>query len=95
MLPFSSSLQDCTASCCSHSLQIIEDFDQPEYYIGQLVWHRIKRPNGEILHPVQIIGLYWCGVGWEYAVTFPPDHPQFINEDYEWDFLSDYLLELM
>jgi hypothetical protein len=95
MLPFSSLLQNCAAPCCSYSLQIIGDCDQPEYYIGQLVLHRMKRSNGEILHPVQIIGLYWTGIDWEYAVSLPPDHPQFVEEDHEWDFLNYWLLELM
>lgn len=95
MLPFSSLLQGCVASHCSYSLKIIEEFGQPEYYIGQLILHRIKLCNGEILHPVQVCGVLWTGIDWEYAVTLPSDHPQFVEEDHEWDLLNDWLLEPM
>lgn len=95
MLPLSSSLQDCAAPCCSYSLQIIGEFSQPEYYIGQLVLHRIKRPNGEILHPVQILGVFWTGLDWQYAVSYPPDHPHFQIDDGEFDWIDDWQLELM
>jgi len=95
MLPFSSLFQACAASSCSYSLEIIEKFGQPEYYIGQLVLHRMKRCNGEILYPVQVFGLMFTLVNWDYAVSLPSDHPQFIDEDSEWVWLESWLLEPM
>jgi hypothetical protein len=95
MLPLSSLFKDCAAPCCSYSLQIIGDFDQPEYYIGQLVMHCIKRCNGEILHPVRILGVFWTGMDWQYAVSLPEHHPWFEFDDREVEWLDDHELEAL
>lgn len=94
MISFNSSLQSCVAARCN-ALLIIGDFDQPEYHIGQLVWHCIKRPTGETLYPVQIVGICWSGLYWEYCVVLPEHHPwfQFNDSDYEW--VSSDVLEAM
>jgi hypothetical protein len=76
-------------------LRISKNYDKPEYYIGQTVLHKMKVRQGEILHPVTVIGLFWSGLDWEYAVQLPEDHPQFELENHEWDFLNDWLLEPM
>lgn len=76
-------------------LRVSKEFDKPEYFIGQTVLHKMKVRQGEILHPVTVIGVRWCGAGWMYAVEFPEDHPQFELEDHAWDELEEYLLETM
>lgn len=69
-------------------LRISKTFDKPEYYIGQTVLHRIRVRQGEILHPVTVVGIRWSGADWAYAVEFPEDHPQFEPEDHAWDELG-------
>jgi hypothetical protein len=76
-------------------LKISKEFDQPEYYIGQQVLHRIRVRGGEILHPVEVIGLHWTGVDWSYGVLFPEDHPEFEDEDNEWAWVDWHQLEAM
>jgi hypothetical protein len=76
-------------------LPIIKTYDKPEYYIGQTVLHKIKVRQGEILHPVTVIGLKWSGVDWVYAVELPEDHPQFEPENHQWDEYEGWLLEPM
>lgn len=76
-------------------LRITKEFDKPEYFIGQTVLHKMKVRQGEILHPVTVIGVRWAGFGWMYAVEFPEDHPQFELENHGWDELEGYLLETM
>ncbi|MHC5765736.1 MAG: hypothetical protein ACYTXI_08935 [Nostoc sp.] len=76
-------------------LQISKEFDKPEYYIGQTVLHKMKVRQGEILHPVTVIGLRWSGFDWMYAVELPEDHPQFHPENHGWDEYENYLLEPM
>lgn len=85
--------------CCNAfdfwHLRITKAFDQPEFYIGETVLHRINVSQGEILHPVKVIGLYWCGIGWIYCVQFPKNHPQFKPEDNEWGEFEEHQLEPM
>lgn len=86
--------------CCLHlpfgepdTQDFFEDFYQPEYQIGQLVLHKIKVADGEILHPVKIIGYCWVGVDWEYDVLFPTDHPKYKFEDCGGDQLAEWQIE--
>lgn len=87
--------------CCNANalkfwhLRISKTFNKPEYYIGQTVLHRIQVRQGEILHPVTVIGLWWNGRDWMYFVEFPEDHPQFQHEDHEWDEVADHQIEPM
>ena len=76
-------------------LRISKTFDKPEYYIGQTVLHRIQVRQGEILHPVTVIGVRWAGDEWLYSVEFPEDHPQFHPENHGWDELDQHQLETM
>ncbi|MDF5712068.1 MAG: hypothetical protein PUP90_31445 [Nostoc sp. S4] len=76
-------------------LRVSKEFSKPEYYIGQTVLHRINVKQGEILHPVKIIGARWDGVGWVYAVELPDDHPLFEREDHAWDELEVWQMEPM
>lgn len=94
MISLNSSLQSCVAACCS-SIFIVGDFDQPEYYIGQLVWHRVKRLTGETLFPVHIVGLSWTGMDWQYVAELPHYHPWFNFYDCEREWIDDSQLEAM
>jgi hypothetical protein len=76
-------------------LRVSREFDKPEYFIGQTVLHRIKVRQGEILHPVKVIGLRWTGFDWIYSVQLPEDHPQFKDEDHGWDEVEGYEVEPM
>jgi hypothetical protein len=76
-------------------LRITREFDKPEYFIGQTVLHRIKVRQGEILHPITVIGLYWTGVDWIYLIQLPENHPQFKLEDNEWGEAQHWQLEPM
>ncbi|HEY9708309.1 MAG TPA: hypothetical protein V6D48_08900 [Oculatellaceae cyanobacterium] len=87
------------SGCCDANalkfwhLRVSKTFDKPEYYIGQTVLHKIKVRQGEILHPVTIIGLYWTGIDWCYFIQLPQDHPQFKPEDHQWDEADSHQLE--
>jgi hypothetical protein len=76
-------------------LKITKNFDKPEYYIGQAVLHRMKVKQGEILHPVTIIGMYWTGFDWSYFIQLPSDHPHFEEENHGWDEVDNHQLEAM
>lgn len=76
-------------------LQVSKEFSKPEYFLGQTVLHKIQVRQGEILHPVTVIGVRWDGFGWMYAVELPEDHPQFEPEDHGWDELERWQLEPM
>lgn len=85
--------------CCSPNalkywyLPIIKNYPLPRYYIGQLVLHCIPRPNGQILHPVTVIGMFWSGSYWIYTIEFPPNHPEFIHETSEIEEVEEHQLE--
>ena len=76
-------------------LPINKDFSQPEYYIGQTVLHCMKVPLGEILHPVDIVGISWNGERWDYEVWLPSNHPQFEEQDHEVAWLTEWELEAL
>ena len=95
MLSLNSLLEQSFCSQDFWQLPVTKEFDQPEYYIGQTVFHLMKVEQGEILHPVTVHGVAWTGVDWEYLVELPPSHPRFKKEDREWDWLGDYELEAM
>lgn len=76
-------------------LRISKNFDQPEYYIGQTVLHRMKVKQGEILHPVKVVGISWTGVDWQYAVKLPREHPCFEVDDNEREWLDSHEVEPM
>lgn len=77
------------SGCCSANafdfwhLRIIKTYGKPEYFIGQTVLHRIEVRQGEILHPVEVIGISWTGNDWQYDVSFPKDHPWFEVGEHE------------
>lgn len=77
---------------CWH-VAVTKDFDCPQYHIGQVAWHVMKVPQGQILHPVTITGFYWTGVDWEYHAELPTNHPYFEDEDCTSKWLDDWQLE--
>lgn len=76
-------------------LRISKAFGKPEYYIGQIVLHRMKVKQGEILHPVVVLGIAWTGGDWEYTVKIPPEHPWFEVDDREREWIREDQLEAM
>lgn len=74
-------------------LPISKEFPLPKYYIGQVVFHRMQKKQGEILHSVVVIGISWNGIDWEYGIEFPEDHPQFKPRDAERDWVDEWRLE--
>jgi len=94
MISLNTSFQGCVAACCT-ALPIIGDFYQPEYHIGQLVLHRICRPAGETLYPVHVIGVFWSGFDWQYAVELSQYHPWFEVNDREVEWVDFNELQLM
>lgn len=76
-------------------LRISRKFPKPEYYIGQTVFHKMKVKQGEILHPVEIIGLWWDGFAWMYFIVLPEDHPKFELETHQVDEVESWQLEAM
>lgn len=95
MLTSSSVSQTHSSSFDFWYLPIPKSFTQPMYFPGQQVFHRIRRSQGEILHPVIVIGFSWTGMDWQYGVRFPEDHPQFVPEDVESDWVDEWQLEAM
>lgn len=75
--------------CCNANalhfwhLRITRNFALPKYYIGQTVFHVIKVKQGEILHPVTIIGIAWNRTSWDYQIELPSDHPHINCDDLE------------
>jgi hypothetical protein len=88
-------------SCCNANalkfwhLRISKVFTKPEYYIGQSVLHKMKVKQGEILHPVTVIGLWWSGNSWTYFIQLPEDHPQFDPDEHQVTELEHWQLEAM
>ncbi|WP_138506716.1 hypothetical protein [Nostoc sp. PA-18-2419] len=76
-------------------LRISKTFSKPEYYIGQTVLHKMKVKQGEILHPVEVIGICWTGRDWQYAVELPEDHPWYQVNNYETEWFDNFQVELM
>ncbi|WP_375449144.1 hypothetical protein [uncultured Nostoc sp.] len=76
-------------------LRITREFDKPEYFLGQTVLHKIKVRQGEILHPVTVLGLRWSGVDWNYFVELPENHPWFEVENREFEWLDHWQVEPM
>lgn len=76
-------------------LRISRDFDKPKYFIGQTVLHKIQVRQGEILHPVELIGISWTGIDWQYSAKLPDDHPWFRFEDNEVEWLDEHQIEAM
>lgn len=76
-------------------LRITKAFSKPGYHIGQTVLHRMTVPRGEILHPVEVIGLFWTGAFWQYAVSLPEEHPWFEVDDREVEWVDECQVEPM
>src|SRR3712207_1240079 len=62
-------------------VRVSKKFSLPEYYPGQVVFHVMQAPGGYIAHPVEVVGLIWNGLDWDYWVALPPDHPEYDEED--------------
>ena len=87
--------------CCNANaldfwhLRISKSFKKPEYYIGQTVLQIIPVRQGQILHPVRVIGLSWTGIDWEYFVELPKNHPLFEPGEGGAEWVNHWLIEPM
>lgn len=96
MLPVESPFKVNEPTCLYFwQLPVTKRYNLPKYYIGQVVLHIIKQENGEILHPVEIIGIVWTEEEWEYAVNLPKEHPEYQEEEDEVTWVNDWNLEAM
>lgn len=86
---------DCDDAPRFWYLRVSRVFSQPRYYIGQAVFHVMKVKQGEILHPVTIIGIGWNRARWEYEVELPMNHPHLDCDDLEYVWLFENEIEPM
>lgn len=84
---------DPVGSLCFWYEPVIKEFSQPEYFIGELVFHIVQVVDGYILYPVKVLGLCWTGLDWEYAVELPVEHPYYIADDCEVYWVNEGYLE--
>jgi hypothetical protein len=77
---FSPSLQ-----CCAHGddsgerhwyLKIPRLFPKPAFNIGDLALYRVLYGEYPGLYQIRVLGIHWSGIGWEYSVTIPVNHPK-------------------
>ncbi len=101
MLPCTVSMQQCSSLHCSCNSFGFEDFDYfdnyypPRYSIRQVVLHKLRVHQGEILHPVVVYGLLWTGIDWVYLVQLSSTHPWFVYEDRECLELEEHFIEAL
>jgi hypothetical protein len=62
-------------------IRVSKKYSLPEYYPGQVVFHVMLAPGGYIAHPVEVVGLIWNGIDWDYWIELPPDHQRYNEED--------------
>lgn len=74
---------------------VTKKYHLPKYYIGQIVLLQIKHHDGEILAPVEVVGLWHGDAEWTYMIKLMPGHPEFKEEVSDvWD-AKDWELEPM
>lgn len=75
-------------------LRVAKDFTKPEYYIGQTVILQATIVQKEVRAYVEVLGISWTGMGWEYLVELPENHPWFTPDDVEWVWVGSRELSL-
>lgn len=75
-------------------LRVAKDFPKPEYYIGQTVMHCCELQNRQVRVYVDVLGISWTGMGWQYLVELPESHPYFKPDDYETEWVDSKELKL-
>jgi hypothetical protein len=75
-------------------LRVARDFSKPKYYIGQLVVHVVKIHDTEYRIHVDVLGLAWTGMDWQYMIEMPEYHPFFRPNESDWHWVDDKELTL-
>lgn len=67
-------------------LRVAKDFSKPEYYIGQTVMHCCELQDRRVCVYVDVLGISWTEMDWQYMVKLPASHPWFELDErqYEW-----------
>lgn len=80
-------------SLCFWHQPVSKEFSQPQYFIGELALHVMRVPKGYVLHLVKVVGAYWTGIDWQYAIELPTDHPYYKKLDGEFEWVDEVYLE--
>jgi hypothetical protein len=75
-------------------LRVAKDFIKPEYYIGQTVMHCCQLKDKQFCVCVDVLGVAWTGMDWQYMVDLPVSHPYFKADDYETEWVDSKDLRL-
>lgn len=75
-------------------LRVAKDFSKPEYYIGQTVMHCCQLQDKQFCVYVDVMGISWTGMDWQYLVELPESHPYFKPDDYESEWVDSKDLRL-
>lgn len=75
-------------------LWVAKDFTKPEYYIGQTVMHCCQLQNKQFCVYVDVLGIAWTGMDWQYLIDLPKSHPLFKADDCESDWVDSKELRL-
>ncbi len=66
-------------------LRVAKDFTKPEYYIGQTVVWNLRFRDKEFSYFVDIVGIAWTNIDWQYLVSLAEDNPfPFEDQNSQW-----------
>jgi hypothetical protein len=75
-------------------LRVAKDFPKPEYHIGQTVMHCCVLQDKQVCVYVDVLGISWTGMDWQYLIDLPTSHPYFKPDDYETEWVDSKELKL-
>ena len=75
-------------------LRVAKDFTKPEYYIGQTVMHCYQLRDKQFRVYVDVLGIAWTGMDWQYLINLPKSHPLFKRDDRECEWVNSKELKL-
>jgi hypothetical protein len=75
-------------------LRVAKDFIKPEYYLGQTVMHCCQLKEKQVFVYVDVLGISWTGMDWQYMVDLPTRHPWFKPDDHECEWIDSKDLKL-
>jgi hypothetical protein len=75
-------------------LRVAKDFTKPEYYIGQTVMHCCQLIDKQVRVYVDVRGIAYTGMDWQYMVELPASHPWFKQFDNQTEWIDSKDLRL-
>jgi hypothetical protein len=75
-------------------LRVAKDFTKPEYYFGQTVMHCCQLIDKQVFVYVDVLGIAYTGIDWQYMVNLPTAHPWFKPGDRETEWVDSKELKL-